>query len=32
LILLIAVDLCRYRDYADVATTARLSGPDRLGF
>jgi hypothetical protein len=29
---LIVVDLCRYCDYADIATTARLSGPDRLGF
>src|SRR5690348_6433742 len=26
------IDLCRYRDYADIAATARLSGPDRLGF
>ncbi|MGH3267227.1 MAG: ATP-binding protein [Trebonia sp.] len=29
---LLIIDLCRYRDYADIAAACSLSGPDRLGF
>jgi hypothetical protein len=28
----IVVDLCRYRDYADIVATASLNSPGRLGF